>query len=448
MLNNRRQEAAHLLRRVGFGPKSLDEINQIASFSHQEAVASLMEFNPEETVVKFDLANRLLAKKPISTDWDQSDLQQSWLELMLQTDYPLQEKMALFWHGHFTSSIDKVGDGQLMVDQNLYFRHHGLGNFEKMVRDISRDPAMLIYLDSVNNSRENPNENYARELMELFTLGLGNYTEQDIREAARAFTGFRYEDNESPGPNHPQIVFDRELHDYTIKTFMGVSGDLDADAIISIILKRREVSYYIACKLWEYLVYPEPGVDLVKELGDLFYDSGYDIRKLVEAILLNPEFLSPRAYRALVKSPVELLVGSLRTLGVKQLESDPLFVMGQSLFAPPNVKGWAGGRHWINSATFLARVNYFGDLLRPDESQPDPLPVFTRYRNQPIISSFNEMAELLLDNQAAGLNQIQNFVEAPFVSETGDSQGQKAESEARLRGAVHLMMSTPDYHLN
>lgn len=448
MLNNRRQEAAHLLRRAGFGPKSLDEISSIASLSHQQAVARLMDFNPEETAFTFDLATGLAARKSVSTDWDQSDLQQSWLEVMLQTSYPLQEKIALFWHGHFTSSINKVGDGQLMLDQNLYFRRHGLGNFEKMVRDISRDPAMLIYLDSTENSRENPNENYARELMELFTLGIGNYTEQDIRESARAFTGWRYQDSDSPGPNHPLIGFDPELHDDTAKTFMGVTGNLDGEAIISIILKRREVAYHIARKLWEYFVYPEPAAELVKELGDLFFDSNYNIRSLVEAIFLHPGFLSPRAYRALVKSPVELVVGSLRVLGVNRLESDPLYVMGQALFAPPNVKGWAGGKRWINSATFLARVNYFGDLLGPDESQPDRLPVFKGYRNQPPATGFNELAELLVDSQAQGLNNIKNFVEGPFLSESGDSQGQAAESEARLRGAVHLLLSTPTYQLN
>lgn len=448
MLNNRRQEAAHLLRRAGFGPKSLDEIISIASLSHLQAVTKLLDFNPEETALSSNPTTRLTAKKPLSTDWDGSDLQQSWLEVMLHTNYPLQEKLALFWHGHFTSSIEKVGDAQLMLDQNLYFRRHGLGNFEKMVRDISRDPAMLIYLDNVENSLENPNENYARELMELFTLGIGNYSEQDIRESARAFTGWRIEYSDSPGPRHPQVVYDPELHDNSTKTFMGETGNFDGEVIISIILKRREVAYYICRKLWEFLVYPEPAAVLVKNLGDLFYDSGYDIRTLVGAILLNPEFLSPRAYRALVKSPVELVVGTLAALGVTRLDSDPLNLMGQALFAPPNVKGWAGGKRWINSATFLARVNYFGNLLATDESQPNLLPVISSYRNRPPATGFNELAELLVDNQVQGLNDIKSFVQAPYISEAGDTQGLAAESEARLRGAVHLLVSTPDYQLN
>lgn len=448
MLNNRRQAAAHLLRRAGFGAKSLDELNQYAALTHEQAVARLLDFRPEETALALDPATGLNASQPDSTQWGQSDLQQAWLNVMLQTPYPLQEKIALFWHGHLTSSINKIGDGLLMLDQVQYYRRYGLGSFEKMIRDISRDPAMLMYLDSVENSNENPNENYARELMELFTLGIGNYTEHDIRESARAFTGWRMQYSDDPGPSHPQVVFDNELHDFSDKTFMGETGNFDGDAIISIILKKRQVGYHIARKLWEFFVYPEPGDEVVKPLGDLFFDSGYNIRRLVEAILLHPEFLSPRAYRALVKSPVEVVVGTLRTLGASRMYGDPLFQMGQSLFAPPNVKGWPGGRRWINSATFLARVNYFGELLSPDESEPQRLPVLNGFRNQPPINGFTVLAELLLDGQATGLTEIKGFLEAPYTADSGDTVGLSLEADARLRGAVHLLTSTPEYQLN
>lgn len=450
MLENRRLEAAHLLRRAGFGAKSPDELNRFAALTHEEAVAKLLDFDPAQTAQVYSPALLLALSKPNSFEWGQTELQQSWFEVMLNTPYPLQEKLALFWHGHFTSSIDKVGDGQIMLDQNNYFRSNAFGNFGRMVHDIAHDPAMLIYLDGSENRVDAPNENFARELMELFTIGTGKYSEQDIREAARAFTGWGYLDTGSDAPSHPQFVFDADQHDNTAKTFMGVTGNLDADAIVSIILGRRDVGYFIAREMWEYFVYPEPAAELIQPLGDLFFDSGYNIRKLVEAIFRHPDFLSPQAYRALVKSPVEMVVGSLRALGVTRLEDDPILPMGQELFAPPNVKGWPGGKRWINGATFLARVRYFNDLLSPDDTQPDRLPLFSRYRANKVTPAncLAELADLLLDNRANGLAEIATFGDGPYTSDPTDIPERAKEVEARLRGLAHLLVSTPEYQLN
>jgi hypothetical protein len=450
MLDNRRLETAHLLRRAGFGAKSPDELSSFAALTHEQAVAKLLDFDPNQTAALYNPALLLALGKPNSFEWGQTELQQSWFEIILKTPYPLQEKLALFWHGHFTSSINKVGDAQIMLDQNYYFRRNALGNFGQMVRDMAHDAAMLIYLDGIENRVEAPNENFARELMELFTLGTGKYSEQDIREAARAFTGWVYQDSGSDAPSHPQFVFDPDQHDHTTKTFMGVSGNLDADAIISTILSRRDVGYFIAREMWEFLVYADPSAELIQPLGDLFFDSGYDIRKLVEAILLHPDFLAPQAYRALVKSPVELIAGCLRALGVTRLEDDPLLPMAQSLFAPPNVKGWPGGKRWINGATFMARIQYFNDLLSPDDTQPDRLPLFSRYRAGQVTpaAGLAELAELWLDNRAAGLAEITNFVDSPYTSEATDLPERAREAEARLRGLAQLLLCTPEYQLN
>ncbi len=451
MLDNRLIQTFHLLRRTGFG-LPLAEARRLAAASHAEIVNQLLTFNPDTATKENDLTTRLEAKNLAIADCGQYELQQAWLEVMLVTRYPLQEKMALFWHNHFTSSISKVGDPGLMLAQNRYFRRYGLGNFAQMVRDMARDPAMLTYLDSVENTKDNPNENFARELMELFTIGIGHYTEQDVREAARAFTGWQLDDlnTDENQPSNYRVNFSADDHDDGLKTFMGQKGNFNGDHIITILLQRREVAYLITRKLWAFFVYPDPPDHIVTALGNQFYDSGYDLRKLVAAILLHPEFFSTRAYRTTLKSPVELVVGNVKALGGKKIESEWLTGMGQALFAPPNVRGWVGGRHWLNSATYLARVNFTGQLVAPDNEQAGPLSYLVELeKNHPTLSNqlFDELATLLLDHQPGALEEVRTYAVLPWISEADDKEERAHEYTARLRGIIHLVMSYPEYQL-
>ncbi len=449
MLSNRMVEAAHLLRRTGFGP-TLEEIRQYSRMSHAEAVARLLTIEPQKTDLKLDLVKQLQASNIKEAEWGQSELQQVWLDTMLKTPTPLAEKLALFWHNHFTSSIYKVEDSHLMLAQNRYFRFNSLGNFGEMVRYIARDPAMLIYLDGVDNSKDNPNENFARELMELFTLGIGNYGEQDVREAARAFTGWQI-DEEKSTDNNRVVVYSAENHDDDPKTFMGQRGNFDGEAIIKLILQQPQTAFFVANKLWKFLISPNPTPAQVQPLADLFFKSGYNIQKLVEAILLSPDFLSPAAYRSLVKSPVELVVGTVRSMGSQAVEGDTVGRLGQSLFAPPNVRGWLGDRHWINSATLLGRINYATDLTSTDVSDDFHLDALLKLLKEATPgdpTAFQDLAQLLVDNQASGLDEIKAFMAAPWQSLPDDQAERRQEFAARLRGAAHLLVSCPEYQLN
>lgn len=448
MLANRTMEAAHLLRRTGFGP-TLTEIKKFSQMSHAQAVEQIMNFDSTQVASQVNLSHDLQAKGINEPDWWEDNMGQVWLNTILRTQYPLLEKMTLFWHGHFTSSIEKVGDGGAMLNQNQYFRQHALGNFATMLHDISRDPAMLLYLDGVDNSVDSTNENYAREVMELFSLGPGNYTEQDVREAARAFTGW-YVDDDSSTPANYVIRYDPELHDNTPKTFMGQKGNWAADDIINIILQKRQVAYFITKKLWQFLAYPNPDPAIITRLGDLFYNSKYDIKKLVNAILLSPEFLSPQAYRALVKSPVEIVVGIVRSLGGNSVDEDYIESMGQVLFAPPNVGGWIGGKHWLNSGAFFNRVNYANNLMENDPTDPQYLqllPALIASGNAPNQQIFQTLATLLLDNNATGLGAIQAFLNQAWQSDPSDKADRSAEYLARVRGVAQMMLCCPEFQL-
>lgn len=280
------------------------------------------------------------------------ELKSWWYLEMIYTDSPLTEKMVLFWHNHFTSSLKKVRFPSLMYRQNALFRRYAGGNFGKLLYAISKDPAMVIYLDSVSNRRGKPNENFARELLELFTLGEGHYTEQDIKQAARAFTGY--------GLNHERkFRFFPRRHDWGEKVFMGQRGYFTGDDIISILLKNPQTSRFIVKKLWREFISPVPDAKEVERLAEIFRRSDYELKPLLRAIFTSPHFWDSKNRGVMIKSPVELLVGTIRVLGypIRDGRFLPLLgrYLGQDLFDPPNVKGWPGGEAWISTTTFLRR---------------------------------------------------------------------------------------------
>jgi uncharacterized protein (DUF1800 family) len=293
------------------------------------------------------------------------ELRAWWINEMLATPAPLVERMTLFWHNHFTSSQQKVRFAQLMYRQNALLRENALGNFATLLHAASKDPAMIIYLDSASNRRDKPNENFAREVMELFTLGEGNYSETDIREAARAFTGW------SVDIDSGAFVYRRAVHDYGSKTILGKSGRFDGDEVLDILLTQTRTAEYIVEKMWREFVSPVPDRREVQRVARAFRDSGYEIKVALRELLLSQAFWADDNRAVLVKSPAEFVVGTLRQFDVPVPDATPFALvmagLGQNLFAPPNVKGWAGGEAWINSATLLARKQFVERLFRADE---------------------------------------------------------------------------------
>ncbi|HYC63761.1 MAG TPA: DUF1800 domain-containing protein, partial [Reyranellaceae bacterium] len=276
-----------------------------------------------------------------------------WIEELLATDQPLVERMVLFWHGHFTSSLNKTRYPSSLYWQNTTFRANAFGNFATLLKAMARDPAMLLYLDGVRNVARQPNENFARELLELFTLGEGNYSEADIKAAARAFTGWSI-DRETG-----HFAFNRDAHDDGEKTFLGQTGRLGGEEIIEILLKHPRTAELIVEKLWREFVSLTPEPAEVKRLAAAFRSGGYEVKPLLRDIFLSASFRDPANHAALIKSPVDLVIGTVRVLGLPVQEKTTVGRMmqnlGQNLFNPPNVKGWSGGEAWITTYTLLQR---------------------------------------------------------------------------------------------
>jgi uncharacterized protein (DUF1800 family) len=283
--------------------------------------------------------------------------------------------MVLFWHNHFVSSLQKVRSPVLMYRQQLLLRKHAFGYFGDMLHDVSKDPAMVIYLDNASNRKAQPNENFAREVMELFTLGEGNYGEQDIKEAARAFTGW------SIDPDSGEFVSRPLIHDDGVKTVLGRSGNFDGDAVLDILLAQPRTAEFVVAKLWREFVSPVPDAAEVKRIARMFRDNRYNIRIALRALLTSDAFYAPQNRAALIKSPVELIVGTLRQFRFETGEVMPFVLasrqLGQDLFAPPNVKGWPGGEAWINSASLLQRKQLLERLFRAQEMR-EPLMTMSR----------------------------------------------------------------------
>ena len=346
--------AAHLLRRSGFGA-TIQQIEAARTQGLGKTVEQLFQVNDSAIENEMVKAGRL-----VTGGTDSNPLAAWWILRMIKTPQPFLEKMTLFWHGHFATGADKVNDSRAMFRQNQLLRKHALGKYETFVKDISRDVAMLIYLDSEENRKTRPNENYARELMELFCLGTGNYTEKDIKEVARCFTGCRVRKS--------KFDFNEHQHDAKTKEFFGATGNFKSEEAIEIVLKQPAAPRFIARKLVRFFVFDDQPIsdELIQPLANRLRESGFDIQDLVKTILQSNLFFSSHAVGKKIKSPVELAVGFLRFLdastNINQL-AQRLSSLGQLPLYPPNVKGWPGGRTWINASTILARANLISDTL-------------------------------------------------------------------------------------
>ncbi len=278
------------------------------------------------------------------------ELNVMWLSQLTETDAVFREKMTLFWHGHFACrSLNPV----FTQDLNNIQRQYALGKFKDLLLQVSKSAAMLDFLNNQQNRKKHPNENFARELMELFTLGRGNYTEQDIKESARAFTGWGF-DKKGDFEFHP------ERHDSGEKTFFGKTGNFNGEDILDILLQQKTCAHFICSKAYRFFVNDEPDEGCVNTLTDSFYESGYDIAALMKTILTSEWFYDKKNIGVKIKSPIELLVGLNRSFGVKYEDPNVLIyiqkLLGQQLFAPPNVSGWAGGKNWIDSSSLMLRL--------------------------------------------------------------------------------------------
>ena len=373
--------ARHLLARTGFAASNSD-LRAFATLSRSEAADRLVKAATVSTVAVTapptwvnELPVAPIKRQAMSKDERQVEqrrnvehaleLREWWFREMLTTPSPLTEKMTLFWHNHFATSQQKVRFTPLMYRQNVMLRRNAVGNFGTLLREIGRDPAMLIYLDGANSRKEQPNENFAREVMELFTLGEGNYSERDIKEAARAFTGWSI-DRESG-----EFMFRRGIHDVANKTVLGKTGNFDGDQIFDLLLKKPETAQFISRKLWREFISPVPDERVVVQLANGFRESGYNIARLMRAMLSSDAFYAPENRAVLIKSPVEFVVGTLKTFEIDTPNLRPFVLasalLGQNVFTPPNVKGWPGGEAWINSATLLGRKQLLERLFKNED---------------------------------------------------------------------------------
>ena len=349
----------HLMRRGGFGAKP-SEIKELVELGPAKTIDRILSKNNTQALEAFEQESSQIVSA-IRSSGNIESLAAWWLHRMIHTPSPLVEKITLFWHGHFATGADKVNDIELMVQQNKLLREHALGDFRKMVHEVSKDPAMLLYLDSASNRKTHPNENYARELMELFCLGEGNYTEQDVQQLARCFTGWEI--------RRKSFRFNPYQHDSGLKTLLDRQGIESGEEAIDTVLAHRSMPTFIAGKLVRFFVCdePNPTAEFLEPLAEVFRKSDFTIEPLVRTILSSKLMLSDWSVGKKVRSPIDFMVESIRSLQVTtNLDrlAKGLDGIGQALFNPPTVKGWDGGRAWINSSTLIGRSNLIVDLLR------------------------------------------------------------------------------------
>lgn len=367
-VNELESRLSHLLRRAGFGARP-DELAAAAALGYDGTVAALLDRSGPDAADSIATPSLTLTDPTVETIEERrarnqmrrrgrEDITLWWLTRMVVSDRPFREKLTWFWHDHFATSIDKVNEPRMMLDQNLLLRSQGAGNFEALVQAVAKDPAMLIWLDSNQNRRGRPNENFARELMELFTIGIGTYSDADVQEAARAFTGWR--NDRSIG-----FRFVQGQADTGVKNVLGTSLR-SGEEVISMLSRRPEAARYVAFKAWNFFAYPITTADpIAADLGSRFA-ADLDVTNLMRSVFTHPQFGSPTARQGLVKEPVHWMVGLLRATNVRpdQLTlggANPMVILrslNQEPFAPPSVGGWPSNNYWLSTTSSSNRVRF------------------------------------------------------------------------------------------
>ncbi len=477
------------MNRAGFGGTPSD-IEELADLGPEKAVLRLVDFdripwaaappdwarpdpNRAETLAQLRRATpakRRDIRRQEQQDQRQriQDLRHWWLERMVSTPRPLEERLVLFWHGHFATSVQKVKDAWLMYRQLDTFRRHAAGNWQALLWDVTRDPAMLLWLDQAQSRKAHPNENYARELMELFTLGEGHYSESDVRAAARALTGLTLD------RVRQEPVWRFRAHDDGPLRFLGVSGRFEPGDVLARIVAQPQSARFIVTKLWTYFAKPNPSQPLIEALASEFRRNGNEFRPLLRTLFLSEEFHEPTVVRSEIKSPVQWLVVALRQLE-RPLPQGPatlraLHELGQDLLAPPNVKGWDGGTAWINTATLTRRQELAAVLAKRFPRNPggrstghasseggtaqQPAGVRRRTGDTPgvqallrLFSGAERSDRALLMKAAAW-----RFLQAPLRFTLADDLGEvlgadRVPAPRAIREAVRVLLQSTDYQL-
>ena len=476
--------AAHLVNRAGFGASPAD-IEKLVAPGVDAAVSHFVDYEkiPDDTTdpawakpdperaERFMTARRageeerrrLLREEQQRQRQRMVELRGWWFERMASGPRPLQEKMVLFWHGHFATSVEKVREAYLMWRQNDLFRRQATGNWRQILIEVAKDPAMLLWLDQAQSRREHPNENFAREVMELFALGEGHYTEKDITEAARALTGWSYD---RPGQRFVERPFQ---HDKGSKTIFGKTGNFNGEDFIGMIVEQPQAARFITAKIWKFFAGQEPADDLVTALAATFRKAGNNFKPVLSAIFRSEEFYATDIIRNQVKSPVQWLVGSARML---ERDLPPPLVcfgltrnLGQDLFAPPNVKGWEGGLSWITTNNLLARYNEAATLVQGDVStlagtivanNPDVNRMVDRRMRNVRVGSV-DVKKLFTEKERSDLETLIPALEKRLLQARLKPKQEKVLrdfldsrkdlSEEDILTAVRLVMSTPEYQL-
>lgn len=395
----------HLLWRAGFGPQA-SSLDQLDRQTPEEVLNQLLKDSDVSTSANFsgsllDNMEEGMQRMAELSDEEKKSLRMkrfnlvrginvAWVRQMADHPAQLREKMTLFWHDHFAC---RVLNPRLVQMQQNTLRLHALGKFGDLLKAISYDPAMLQFLNNQQNRKSHPNENFARELLELFTLGRGHYSEKDIQEAARAFTGWGFN-------RKGEYVFRSRQHDYGEKRFLGKMGTFDGEDILNILLEQRRTAYFLTEKLYRYFVHPEPIPEMVQEWADLFYDSGYDIALLMKTIFSSEHFYEERNIGARIKSPIEYLVGMMRGMAMDIPNNEGILLiqkaLDQILLQPPNVAGWPDGKNWINGTSLMLRMKIPQALLLGKDLRLRPRAAFAG--NEEGIQIQGRMARLLRTN--------------------------------------------------
>jgi uncharacterized protein (DUF1800 family) len=475
--------AAHLMNRAGFGG-SPDDIENLRQMGLGKAVSWFVDYEkiPDNTpapdwahadpdaIARREAINqaadpetrRMLQQQQNQDQNSQmADLRYWWVRRMALGPRPFQEKMTLFWHGHFATSFEKVRMPYFLWLQNETFRQNATGNFNELLIAASEDPAMLNYLDGARSNKNKPNENFAREVMELFTLGEGNYTEQDIQQAAKAYTGWGL------AKDRLHYEYHRGNHDDGPKTIFGQTGNYTGEDVLNMICAKTECAQFIVKKLWRFFVQDQPPQPVIDALAVEFHKGNMDIKHLMTVIFRSKEFYAPEVIRSQIKSPVQWLIASTHQLQAP-LPTQPMSLvmlrqLGEELFNPPNVKGWDGGIAWITTNSLLDRYNFAAALV---ESNQVPLPALMGQMK----SVMNSMAEdglmqlspidvtklfspVDLSNPVSFLDALQaRFLNADLkpqrlASFTDFLKSRSPIEETDVRKAIRLIMCTPEYQL-
>ena len=448
-------QTGHLLRRAGFGATST-ELQMYSGLGFNGAVDRLLNYSQ---VPDDDLENRL---KTLNLNLNSpADQQRWWLLRMAWTQRPLLEKMTLFWHGVFTSSFRKVGgknNYMRMIIQNQFLRGHAFDTFDNILLGITGDPAMLFYLDLTKSRKNAPNENYARELMELFTLGLGHYTQQDVYEGAAALTGWHVKGHSS--------YYNPLDHNNLTRHYLGHTGNLDYKDVVHILTNHPATPWFISRKLFTFFVYENPSTDDLKPLVDTYVESGHNMGAVMHTLLLSPQFSSTKAYRSRLKSPVEFTVGAYRAMniggdgtGLPTITT----LMGQTLFDPPNVAGWPGDKvsaFWLNSGTWMTRLNYIdlllarGTLARNGSTPLVDLQGIVNTNQVDSPEHFVDYFSSFLHDGNIESDRRTQLLDYFTASDSNGRGGQitltngKSYPLSRVRGTLYLMMASPEYQLS